>query len=105
MNYVQNSCLSIAIFVSFSNFGMGQQIIRDDSGFRVHEGQQEHCVRPCFVDPLLKRMNSEQLEKFVKQRNRIKAIKLSNGEYRLQAVIPFKTIMLPILPKNGNRVA
>jgi hypothetical protein len=90
MNYVQNLCLSIVAFVSFSNFGMMKQIIRDDNGFRIREGQQEHSVRPCFVDPLLKRMKPEQLEKFLGQGNRIRAIRLSDGEHRLQAMVPGK---------------
>ncbi len=51
---------------------------------------QEKPVRPCFVDPLLRSMNPEQLKKFVDQGNHIRAIRLSDGEHRLQAMLPGK---------------
>ena len=90
MNYAQKLCLSMATVISFSNFGMMQQVIRDDTGFKIFDGKQVRPVQSCFVDPLLKRMNSEQLTKFVEQGNRIKAIRLSDGEHRLQAMVPGK---------------
>ena len=90
MNCAQKLCLSIATVISFSNFGMMQQVIRDDAGFKIFDGKQVRPVQPCFVDPLLKRMNPEQLTKFVEQGNRIKAIRLSDGEHRLQAMVPGK---------------
>ncbi len=88
MNYVQKLCLSIAMVISFSNFGMMQQVVRYDNGFKVYDGKQEKHVRPCFVDPLLRSMNAEQLKKFVDQDNHIRAIRLSDGEHRLQAMVP-----------------
>lgn len=88
MNYVQKLCLSIATVISFSNFGMMQQVIRDDAGFKVFDGKQVRPVQSCFVDPLLKRMNPEQMKKFIEQGNRIRAIRLSDGEHRLQAMVP-----------------
>ncbi len=90
MNYVQKLCLSIAMVISFSNFGMMQQVVRYDNGFKVYDGAQEKPVRPCFVDPLLRSMNTEQLKKFVDQGNHIRAIRLSDGEHRLQAMLPGK---------------
>ena len=78
------------MLVSTASFGMMRQIIRDEDGFRVFDGKQEREVRPCFVDPLLRRMNTEQLKKFVEQGNRIRVIRLSDGEHRLQAMVPGK---------------
>ena len=88
MNYSKKLCLCISTFISFSCFGMMRQIIRDKNGFRLFDGKQEQTVKPHFVDPLLKRMNPEQLKTFVEQGNRIRAIRLSNDEYRLQAMVP-----------------
>jgi uncharacterized membrane protein (Fun14 family) len=78
------------MLVSTASFGMMRQIIRDEDGFRVFDGKQEREVRPCFVDPLLRRMNTEQLKKFVEQGNRIRVIRLSDGEHRLHAMVPGK---------------
>ena len=88
MNYSNKLWLCIAMLVSVSSFGMMRQIIRDENGFRVFDGQQEREVRSCFVDPLLRRMSLKQLTTFVEQGNRIRAIRLSNGEHRLQAIVP-----------------
>jgi hypothetical protein len=88
MNNMNKLCLCIATLVSFSCLGMMRQVIRDENGFRVFDGQQEHTVQPYFVDSLLKRMNPEQMQKFVERGNRIRAIRLSDGEYRLQAMVP-----------------
>lgn len=88
MNYSLKLFFSLATLISFSCFSMKRQIIRDEIGFRVLDGQQEHKVQSHFVDPLLKRMNPEQLNTFVKQGNRIRAIRLNNGEHRIQAVVP-----------------
>jgi hypothetical protein len=90
MNYVNKLCLSIATLVSFSCLGMIRQVIRDENGFRVFDGQQEHTVKPYFVDSLLKRMNLEQVQRFIERGNRIRVIRLSDGEYRLQAMVPVK---------------
>lgn len=90
MNSANKVCLCIATLVSFSCLGMIRQVIRDENGFRVFDGQQEHTVQPYFVDSLLKHMNSEQIQKFVERGNRIRAIRLSDGEYRLQAMVPVK---------------
>ena len=67
---------------------MMRQLIRDENGFRLSDGKQEQVVQSHFVDPLLKRMSPEQLKIFVEQGNRIRAIRLSNGEHRLQAMVP-----------------
>ena len=69
---------------------MVRQIIRDENGFRMFDGEQEQKVQSHFVDPLLKRMSSEQLKTFVEQGNCIRVIRLSNDEYRLQAMVPGK---------------
>ena len=90
MNYINKLCLCIATLVSFSCLGMVRQVIRDENGFRVFDGQQEHTVQPCFVDSLLKRMSPEQIQRFVEHGNHIRAIRLSDGEYRLQAMVPVK---------------
>jgi len=90
MKYINKLCLCIATLVSFSCLGMMHQVIRDENGFRVFDGQQEHMVKPYFVDSLLKRMNPEQVQRFVERGNRIRAIRLSDGEYRLQAMVPVK---------------
>ncbi|HML18972.1 MAG TPA: hypothetical protein PKD74_00130, partial [Candidatus Dependentiae bacterium] len=90
MNYINKLCLCIATLVSFSCLGMVRQVIRDENGFRVFDGQQEHTVQPYFVDSLLKRMSPEQIQRFVERGNRIRAIRLSDGEYRLQAMVPVK---------------
>jgi hypothetical protein len=90
MNYINKLCLCIATLVSFSCLGMMRQVIRDENGFRVFDGQQEHTVQPYFVDSLLKRMNPKQIQRFVERGNRIRAIRLSDGEYRLQAMVPVK---------------
>ena len=73
---------------SLSSLGMMRHIIRDENGFRVFDGQKEQVVQSHFVDPLLRRMSPEQLKTFVEQGNRIRAIRLSNGEHRLQATVP-----------------
>ena len=78
------------MLVSLSSFGMMRQLIRDENGFRVFDGHQEQIVKPHFVDPLLKRMSPKQLKTFVEQGNRIRAIRLSNGEHRLQAMVAGK---------------
>jgi hypothetical protein len=90
MNYINELCLCIVTLVSFSCLGMMHQVIRDENGFRVFDGQQEHMVKPYFVDSLLKRMNPEQVQRFIERGNRIRAIRLSDGEYRLQAMVPVK---------------
>ena len=90
MNYTNKVCLCIATLVSFSCLGMMHQVMRDENGFRVFDGQQEHMVKPYFVDSLLKRMNPEQVQRFIERGNRIRAIRLSDGEYRLQAMVPVK---------------
>lgn len=90
MNYINELCLCIVTLVSFSCLGMMHQVIRDENGFRVFDGQQEHMVKPYFVDSLLKRMNPEQVQRFIERGNRIRAIRLSDGEYRLQAIVPVK---------------
>jgi hypothetical protein len=78
------------MLASLSSFSMMHQVTRDENGFRVFDGKQEKPVLPYFVDPLLKRMNPEQLKKFVEQGNRIRVIRLSDGEHRLQAMVPGK---------------
>ncbi len=90
MKYINKLCLCIATLVSFSCLGMMHQVIRDENGFRVFDGQQEHMVKPYFVDSLLKRMNPEQVQRFIERGNRIRTIRLSDGEYRLQAMVPVK---------------
>ena len=90
MNYTNKVCLCITTLVSFSCLGMMHQVIRDENGFRVFDGQQDHTVQPYFVDSLLKRMNPEQIQRFVERGNRIRAIRLNDGEYRLQAMVPVK---------------
>ena len=90
MNYPHKLCLCIAMLVSLSSFGMMQQVIRDENGFRVFDGKQEKPVQLCFVDPLLGRMKPEQLKKFIEQGNRIRAIRMNDGEHRLQAMVPLK---------------
>lgn len=88
MNYLHKLCLCIAMLVSLSSFGMMRQLIRDENGFRFFDGKQERAIQPCFVDPLLRRMSPEKFDKFLEQGNRVKAIRLSNGEHRLQAMVP-----------------
>ena len=88
MNYPHKLCLCLAMLSSLSSLGMVRHIIRDESGFRIIDGQTEQVVQPHFVDPLLKRMSPEQLTTFVAQGNRIRAIRLSNGEHCLQAIVP-----------------
>jgi hypothetical protein len=90
MNYINKLCLCIVTLVSFSSLGMIRQVIRDEHGFRVFDGQQECMVKPYFVDSLLKRMNHEQVQRFIELGNRIRVIRLSDGEYRLQAMVPVK---------------
>jgi hypothetical protein len=90
MKYIKKLCLCIVTLVSFSSLGMIRQVIRDEHGFRVFDGQQEHMVKPYFIDSLLKRMNPEQIQRFIEHGNHIRAIRLSNGEYRLQAMVPVK---------------
>ncbi len=90
MNYSYKLCLCIAMLISLSSFGMMRQLIRDENGFRIFDGQKEQIVKSHFVDPLLKRMSPDKLKTFVEQGNRIKAIRLSDGEHRLQAMVPGK---------------
>jgi hypothetical protein len=66
------------------------QVINDGKKFSIVDSQGIHQVKPHFVDPLLKRMTSEQLKTFIKQGNRIRAIRLNDGEHRLQAMVPGK---------------
>ncbi len=90
MNFTNKLCLCIAILSSLSSFSMMRQLIHDENRFRVIDGNREQVVQPCFVDPLLKRMSPEQFATFIEQGNRVKAIRLSNGEQRLQAMVPGK---------------
>ncbi len=87
MNYVHKLFVSFVMLVSFSSFGMVHQIIRDENGYRVFDGKQEQIVKSHFIDPLLKRMSFEQLKTFIEQGNRIRVIRLSNGEHRLQSMV------------------
>ncbi|HML19856.1 MAG TPA: hypothetical protein PKD74_04740 [Candidatus Dependentiae bacterium] len=87
MNFTNKLYLCIAMLASFSSFGMMHQLICDENGFRIIDGQKEQVVQPHFIDPLLKRMSLVQLKTFVEQGNRVRAIKLDNGEYRLQAKV------------------
>ena len=88
MNYSSKLWLCIATFISFSCLGMMRQLIRDENGFRLSDGKQEQIVQPHFVDSLLKRMSPEQLQTFVEQGNRIRVIRLSNGNIACRAMVP-----------------
>jgi hypothetical protein len=66
------------------------QLVRNKNNFIFHDGNHKYAVSPHFIDPLLKRMNQEQLNIFVKQGNRIRVIRMSDGTHRLQSIIPGK---------------
>ena len=92
MNYSLKLFFSLVMLSSLSCFSMmlEKNIRYEENKFTVLDGEHKHQVQPHFVDSLLKRMSPEQLKIFVEQGNRIKAIRLSNGEHRLQAVVPGK---------------
>jgi hypothetical protein len=52
--------------------------------FFVHDTQGTHAIQRYDVSPFLKSLKPEQLRKYCNVGNRIKAIKLSNGDYRLE---------------------
>ena len=72
-------CCSLASLVSLCC-----QAMYEPTQFFVREGEQLHVVKHHDLSPLLRSMNQRQLEKFVTTGNRIKTIKLSNGDFRLQ---------------------
>jgi hypothetical protein len=52
--------------------------------FFVRDLEGEHEVRRHDVSPFLRSLSQEQLQKYSDVGNRIKAIKFSNGDYRIQ---------------------
>ena len=69
--------------------GMGMQAAAPDKNiFKVFDGQQLHDVKHYDVDPILRKMKTDQLRAFLEQGCKIRAIKLSNGEYLLRAHVP-----------------
>jgi hypothetical protein len=52
--------------------------------FCVREQGREHLVKSYDVSPFLRSLTPTQLEKYSAVGNRIRAIKLSNGDYRVQ---------------------
>ena len=72
-------CYSLALLVPLCCQAMSKS-----AQFFVREGEVLHVVKHHDLSPLLRSMNQRQLEKFVTTGNRIKTIKLSNGDFRLQ---------------------
>ena len=73
------SC-SLALLISYGCQAM-EQI---PAQFFVKEGDQLHTVKRHDVSPFLRNLSPQQLSKFSAMGNRIKAIKLSNGDFRLE---------------------
>lgn len=63
------------------------QVFHHGKDFYIKENQNPElkCVHSYDVDPLLKKMNSEQLAQFQRAAGYIVAKRLSNGEYKLRA--------------------
>jgi hypothetical protein len=80
--------VSLSLLLSLGCSAM--QITRDESGFRVMDQGQQRVVRSYDVDPILRKMNSEQLRKFLAAGCKIRANKCSNGDYVLRAFVPGK---------------
>ena len=74
--------LSLAVFLGFPCFAM---VIKTDEGFFVNDRGIINAVKPHDVDPFLRKLSPVQLTRFSQMGNRIKAIRLSNGDYMLRA--------------------
>lgn len=63
------------------------QVFHHGKDFYIKENQNPElkCVHSYDVDPLLKKMNSDQLAQFQRAAGYIVAKRLSNGEYKLRA--------------------
>ncbi len=55
--------------------------------FKIIDGDRTQIVPSHLVSPLLKRMSPEQFKAFLAQGNRIRAIKSTDGVYRLEESI------------------
>lgn len=71
---------SLALLISYGCQAM-EQI---PAQFFVKEGDQLHTVKRHDVSPFLRNLSPQQLTKFSAMGNRIKAVKLSNGDFRLE---------------------
>lgn len=69
--------LSLVSLVSMGCYAMQTQ-------FFVHDQCGEHAVKRHDVSPFLRSLSQEQLKKYGKVGNKVRAIKLSNGDYRVQ---------------------
>lgn len=52
--------------------------------FFVHDQEGAHTVKRHDVSPFLRSLSQEQLKKYSEVGNKVRAIKLSNGDYRVQ---------------------
>ena len=52
--------------------------------FFVHDPSGAHAVKPYDVSPFLRSLTPGQLQKYADAGNRIRTIRMNNGDYRLQ---------------------
>jgi hypothetical protein len=69
--------LSILLLISAHCYAMQTQ-------FFVHDRTGDHFVKQHDVSPFLRSLTPAQLQKYNEVGNRVRAIKLSNGDYRIQ---------------------
>ena len=73
------SILSVLLLVSGSCLAMEQQ--NSQIQYSVYDGKTYHRVKQHDADPFLQRIKPEQLTEFLAQGNRIKAVRLDNGDW------------------------
>ena len=59
------------------------RVMRDETGFKVFDGQQERQVNNYDVHPFLRKLTPEQVQKFEEVGGRIRASRMNNGDYNL----------------------
>ena len=65
-------------------------IMRTPEAYHIFDEGKMHKVKSYDADPVLRRMNSLQLKKFVDAGCSIRAHKLNNGDYALRSFVPGK---------------
>ena len=73
MNNFCKSVFSLIILASIPCFGM-IRVMRDETGFKVFDGQHERQVNNYDVHPFLRKLTPEQVQKFEEVKNELKTV-------------------------------
>lgn len=79
-----------AALLSMATNCMQQAIMRDNTGYKVFDKGHWNRVNNYDVDPTLRKMNKEQLCKYMAAGCKIRAKRCSNGDYVLRTFVPGK---------------